>query len=309
MCRKSAWAGIKVGAEVFFLKRFIQNLQDWELTRIIGIMWHSFKARFQRPIEAARDKDATSFQIEKGKKAAKELQDMLKPHLLQRLKTDFLMDKLPSKKDFVVWTHLSQQQRDLYSAYVEAKDGAVMQTIRVKSSPLIALSWLKKLVGHPVLVADNDKQVPISTMHSRDLLRDSVKLQVAVDLVLSFSKDGHKTLLFSQSTKTLDIIQRVLKGRAKGIGRIDGKVTGKNRQQVVDSFNSNGSEMDVMLISTGAGGVGLTLNAADRVILYDPAWNPASDSQAVDRCYRIGQTKDVFVYRLISAGTVEEKVP
>ena len=183
-----------------------------------------------------------------------------------------------------------------------------MQTIQVKSSPLIALSWLKKLIGHPVLVADGDKQVPIAAMDARDLLRDSVKLQVAVDLVLSFSKEGHKTLVFSQSTKTLDIIQRVLKGRARGIGRVDGKVTRKNRQQVVDSFNAHGGPIEVMLISTGAGGVGLTLNAADRVILYDPAWNPASDSQAVDRCYRIGQTKDVFVYRLISAGTVEEKV-
>jgi DNA excision repair protein ERCC-6 len=241
--------------------------------------------------------------------AAKELQDLLKPHLLQRLKIDFLSDKLPTKKDFVVWTHLSQKQRTLYSTYVEAKDGAVMETILgMKSSPLIALSWLKKLIGHPVLVSDEDKQVPISAFDSCELLRDSVKLQIAADLVQTFSKEGHKTLVFSQSTKSLDIIQRVLEGRTKGIGRVDGKVKGRNRQQVVDHFNDNGSSIDVMLISTGAGGVGLTLNAADRVILYDPAWNPASDSQAIDRCYRIGQTKDVFVYRLIAAGTVEEKV-
>jgi SNF2 family DNA or RNA helicase len=269
----------------------------------------SFKNRFQRPIEAARNKDATKFQIEQGKLAAKELQDLLKPYLLQRLKVDFLAEKLPAKKDFVVWTHLSLKQRSLYSAYVEAKDGAVMETILgLKSSPLIALSWLKKLIGHPILVSDGEKQSPISSIAPCDLLRDSVKLQIAADLVEHFSKGGHKTLVFSQSTKSLDIIQRVLKGKARGIGRVDGKVTGKHRQEAVDRFNEDGSLIDVMLISTGAGGVGLTLNAADRVILYDPAWNPASDSQAVDRCYRIGQTKDVFVYRLIAAGTVEEKV-
>jgi len=240
--------------------------------------------------------------------AAKELQDILKPHLLQRLKVDFLMDKLPSKKDFVIWTHLSKRQRAMYSAYVEAKDGTVMNTIRVKSSPLIAISWLKKLIGHPILVSDENKGAKISSSHSGDLLRDSVKLRVATDMVQSFSKKGHKTLVFSQSTQILDILQRVLKDRVKGIGRIDGKVTGRNRQHVMDYFNQTGTSMDVMLLSTGAGGVGLTLNAADRVILYDPDWNPAADSQAADRCYRIGQTKEVCVYRLISAGTVEEKV-
>lgn len=261
------------------------------------------------PIEAARDKDAAESQIEKGKETAKNLQDILKPYLLQRQKIDFLKGKLPSKKDFVVWTHLSDKQRSLYSAYVEAKDGAVMDTILgVKSSPLVALSWLKKLIGHPVLVSEEeDKQGLISAASPCSLLRDSVKLQIATDLVYQFSQKGHKTLIFSQSTKSLDILQRVLEGNLV-LGRVDGQVTGKHRQHVVDRFNERGSAISVMLISTGAGGVGLTLNAADRVILYDPAWNPASDSQAVDRCYRIGQTKDVFVYRLIAAGTIEEKV-
>jgi hypothetical protein len=126
------------------------------------------------------------------------------------------------------------------------------------------------------------------------------------DLVHSLRENSHRTLIFSQSTKVLDIIQYVLKDTVK-LGRIDGQTKEKDRQRFVDEFNNPESTIEAMLISTKAGGQGLTLTGADTVIVYDPSWNPAEDSQAVDRCYRIGQKKPVTVYRLITSGTVEEK--
>jgi hypothetical protein len=105
----------------------------------------------------------------------------------------------------------------------------------------------------------------------------------------------------------LDIIQKALK-EVVTLARIDGRTAEKHRQSIVDDFNSGTSVVDAMLLSTKAAGVGLTLTGADRVVIYDPSWTPAEDSQAVDRAYRIGQTKKVFVYRMITAGTVEEKM-
>lgn len=195
----------------------------------------------------------------------------------------------------------------MYAEYVEAKDSAVADVLSgVKSSPLEAITWLKKLCGHPVLVS---KSVDKASLPSPwELKQDSVKLQVLDALVAQLTKQGHRILIFSQSTKMLDIIQSVLRGQVEGISRIDGSTKEKDRQRLVDSFNEPRSTTQVMLLSTGAGGVGLTLTGADRAIIYDPSWNPAEDSQAVDRCYRIGQKKEVTVYRFIAAGTVEEKV-
>lgn len=170
------------------------------------------------------------------------------------------------------------------------------------SSPLSAIQWLKKLCGHPSLV----KGVALDDPDVEELIEESSKLQVLFSLVQRLNRAGHRALIFSQSTKMLDIIEKVLEDSITYL-RIDGSTPEKFRQKAVDKFNKDGSEVDVMLLSTKAAGVGLTLTGANRAIIYDPSWNPAEDSQAVDRCYRIGQTKNVTVYRFIAAGTVEEK--
>ena len=244
-----------------------------------------------------------------GEKANLKLQQKLKPYLLQRLKVDFLADKLPKKQDFVVWTQLSKKQRSMYSSYVESVDSAVANVLTgVTTSPLEAVTWLKKLCGHPILVKKGQhlSKKSFENMEPNELKRDSSKLKVLEKLVERLSNLGHRTLIFSQSTKMLDIIERVLHRFL--ISRIDGSTKEKDRQRRVDLFNNPHSDVEIMLLSTKATGVGLTLTGADRAIIYDPSWNPAEDSQAVDRCYRIGQTKEVAVFRLITAGSVEEKV-
>ncbi|KAL3938543.1 MAG: hypothetical protein SGARI_001702 [Bacillariaceae sp.] len=267
-----------------------------------------FQNRFGSPIEAARSSDATEWEIERGEKAMMELQSILQPYFLQRLKVDYLAQSLPPKKEFVLWTNLSSLQRKKYDEYVTSKDSGLADYLDGReNSPLFAITWLQKLCGHPLLVRDQEDG-PLEALEeigNEELLHQSAKLRVMHDLLHSLIDNGHRTLIFSQSTKVLDIIQCVLKDVQ--LSRIDGQTKEKDRQRFVDEFNDSESSVDAMLISTKAGGQGLTLVGADTVILYDPSWNPAEDAQAVDRSYRIGQKKPVTVYRLITSGTVEEK--
>lgn len=204
---------------------------------------------------------------------------------------------LSKKQEFVVWTHLSDRQRQLYETYI-ADSGKVSAVLTGEvRSPLEAITHLKKLCDHPLLVS-NDK------VSEQSIVKESGKLETLVQLVDSFRRDGHKCLIFSPSTKILDIIESVLSIKS---ARIDGSISGKARQSLVDKFNEEYSDIKAMLLSTKAAGCGLNLTSADRAIIFSPSWNPADDSQAVDRCYRIGQMKNVVVYRFITAGTVEGK--
>jgi DNA excision repair protein ERCC-6-like len=282
-----------------------------------------FHEAYVKPIEAARSADAEEWEITAGEQAMIALQRKINPYFLQRLKKDHLTDKLPKKREYVLWTNLSPVQRQKYSEYVQSKDSAIADYFSgVVTSPLFAISWLQKLCGHPLLAATDDSTLPedddpddekptkpsreLANYDPKELMRDSAKLQVLHDLMDFLKSKGHRTLIFSQYTKVLDIIHCVLKDRFT-LSRIDWKTKEKDRQRFVDEFNRKDSQFDAMLVSTKAGGVGLTLVGADTCIVYDPSWNPAEDAQAVDRAYRISQDKEVTVYRLIAAGTVEEK--
>lgn len=132
------------------------------------------------------------------------------------------------------------------------------------------------------------------------------KMVVLEKLLALWQKRRQKTLLFSRSTRMLDILQLFLISKAISYSRLDGNTRVDERLQLVNEFNRSGSNKSVFLISTKAGGVGLNLPSATNVVIFDPSWNPAHDCQAQDRAYRIGQTKDVQVYRLITLGTIEE---
>ena len=265
--------------------------------------------QYAKPIEEGRHKNASETAIRIAEKSNDALQLKLRPHFLQRMKTEF-MNQLPTKRELVVWTHLSSKQRRLYEQYVNQGDKVASVLAGDIKSPLEAVTWLKKLCGHPLLVetiGEYDRTDMVDTKDPQVLLRESAKLEVLVALMGRLQRSGHRTLIFSQSTRMLDIIERVL-CKTVSLSRIDGTTKGKDRQLRVEGFNNEASDIDAMLLSTKAAGLGLTLIGASRAIIYDPSWNPAEDSQAVDRCYRIGQRKDVTVYRLISAGTVEEKM-
>lgn len=154
---------------------------------------------------------------------------------------------------------------------------------------------------------DNHCPFSIDDVSDEDLLQESGKMKLTLELVQNLRSTGHRTLIFSTSKRILDMIQRILRMRKFSIARLDGSVTKPSeRNLIVQDFQRSGK--DVFLLTTQVGGVGLTLTNADRVIIYDPNWNPATDAQAVDRAFRIGQTRDVYVYRLITCGTIEEKI-
>lgn len=136
----------------------------------------------------------------------------------------------------------------------------------------------------------------------------SGKLVLLHKLLPKLQKEGHKVLIFSQFTMVLDVLEDYLASQSFGYERLDGRVTGNDRQSAIDRFCDPSRDRFVFLLSTKAGGQGINLTAADTVIIFDSDWNPQNDSQATARCHRIGQKKDVKVYRLITRNTYEQQL-
>ena len=250
-----------------------------------------FQNKFGKPIEAARSVDADTFEVERGEEAMQELQQLIQPYFLQRMKAECLAEALPPKHEYVLWTNLSSLQREMYTEYIRSESVSSILEGEAKS-PLFAITWLQKLCGHPLLVGEEtvDTIGKFDEYDSNVLMAASAKLEVMYNLVDALIRKGHRTLIFSQSTKVLDIIERVLKDKFKLL-RIDGQTREKDRQRYVDEFNEQGSDVDLMLISTKAGGQGLTLTGADSCVVYEPSWNPAEDAQAV------GKSRDMKIWR------------
>ncbi|NXJ23245.1 ERC6L protein, partial [Dicrurus megarhynchus] len=241
-----------------------------------------------------------------------------------------VMPSLTRKNDFVVWVYLAPVQEEIYRNFLCLDH--VKEVLMTTRSPLAELTVLKKLCDHPRLLSaraciqlgleeqegcEQDYRMEagmLSGMNKVDHLSDetviqeSGKMQFLVGLLERLREEGHRTLVFSQSRKMLDIIELVLSRRQFQILRIDGTVTHlTERERRINAFQSN-TDYSVFLLTTQVGGVGITLTAASRVVIFDPSWNPATDAQAVDRAYRIGQKENVVIYRLITCGTVEEKI-
>ncbi|NWS44928.1 ERC6L protein, partial [Probosciger aterrimus] len=241
-----------------------------------------------------------------------------------------IMPSLTRKNDFVVWVYLAAVQEEIYRNFLSLDH--VKEVLMTTRSPLAELTVLKKLCDHPRLLParacvqlgleeqEHVEQEPkseagmlagtnkIDHLSEETLIQESGKMLFLVGLLERLREEGHRTLVFSQSRKMLDIIEHVLSRRQFRIMRIDGTVTHLlEREKRISAFQRN-RDYSVFLLTTQVGGVGITLTAASRVVIFDPSWNPATDAQAVDRAYRIGQKENVVIYRLITCGTVEEKI-
>ncbi|XP_075429078.1 DNA excision repair protein ERCC-6-like isoform X2 [Ascaphus truei] len=304
----------------------------------------TFKMEFENPITRAREKDSTPGEKALGLKISENLMKIIKPYFLRRTKDDVKnpqtpeqanvdpnkaarapsMPSLSRKNDFIVWVYLSLVQEEVYKKFISLDQ--IKELLMTTRSPLAELNILKKLCDHPRLLSaraciqlglEGDDQCNEEGDHAvtkydhlsdETLIEESGKLLFLMDLLHKLKADGHRTLVFSQSRKMLDMIDRILKNKGFKIMRIDGTVTDlTERERRISRFQSS-REYSVLLLTTQVGGVGLTLTAADRVVIFDPSWNPATDAQAVDRAYRIGQKQDVVIYRLITCGTVEERI-
>eukprot|EP01117_Protostelium_nocturnum_P010209 TRINITY_DN3656_c0_g1_i2.p1 TRINITY_DN3656_c0_g1~~TRINITY_DN3656_c0_g1_i2.p1 ORF type:complete len:768 (+),score=279.00 TRINITY_DN3656_c0_g1_i2:208-2511(+) len=222
------------------------------------------------------------------------------------------------KNDFVVWVKICKEQLETYKAFLETEE--VQLALNKTNSPLAAIGVLKKLCQHPLLLNSESKMCQDLDLGNFTALDKNILRPTGIDSVISVSGkliflakllpqmklEGHRVLLFSQSVKMLTIFETVLKKFGYKFLRIDGSTKGKDRQILIDQFNSDPSYFCFML-TTEVGGLGINLTGANRAVIFDPAWTNLDD-QAVDRIYRIGQKKDVVVYRLITSGTIEEKI-
>lgn len=249
----------------------------------------TFNTRIRRPIERERSKDA---QLALNRRVA--------PLILRRTKDEVAKD-LPEKTEIIHGIDLSKKQTDLYESVRASMDKRVREAIEAKGLAkshivvLDALLKLRQICCHPQLL-DNPAAKKVE---------DSAKLDYLTDELLpTLLEEGRRILLFSQFTSMLALIEEHLV--KKGIRHL--KLTGqtKDRAKLVKEFQSG--EVPIFLISLKAGGTGLNLTAADTVIHYDPWWNPAAENQATDRAHRIGQTKPVFVHKLVCRGTIEERI-
>ena len=263
----------------------------------------NFRQQFEFPIRQGGYANASNLQVQTAMKCAETLKDTISPYLLQRFKADVASD-LPSKSEQVLFCKLTKFQRNAYESFLSSDDlKAIMSG---KRQILYGVDILRKICNHPDLV--EHRTLSIKSGYSYGSGAKSGKIQVVKALLELWKEQGHKTLLFAQHRIMLDILEKFVRSMA-GLNyrRMDGTTPISTRQSLVDEFNSN-SDVHIFLLTTKVGGLGVNLTGADRVIIYDPDWNPSTDIQARERAWRLGQKREVMIYRLMTAGTIEEKI-
>jgi superfamily II DNA or RNA helicase len=272
------------------------SLFDFAMPGFLGTLSH-FRDRYGRNGKINRDGVL-------GERAP--LKQRINPFVLRRLKENVAPD-LPPKTIVERKVGLTPRQVGLYKEVIRSAECRTMLADvaekgvgRAQAQILSAYTKLRTICNHPALADGTIKGGLVKSS-------DSGKLDCLMELIEEVVDGQHRTLLFCQSTQMLDIIQTLLGNRRVRFLRLDGSTPAGRRQEIVDQFNRDKS-IPCFLISTKAGGTGLNLTGADTVIFYDHDWNPANDNQAQDRAHRIGQTKPVTVYKLVSQGTIEEQI-
>ncbi len=287
---------LKTGFKICLSGTPIENnlLELWSLFEFLmpGFLGsqNGFQKGFVKPI---KDGDEESMEY---------LRTRVKPFILRRTKSEVAKD-LPPKVENVYYSALIEEQKELYASLAKKLREQVLEKVdqegiaQSQMSILDALLKLRQICCHPRLLK---LDIPGVTPNL-----PSGKFEAFKDLVTGIIDDGHKVLVFSQFVKMLHIIRSWLSMNKIPFAYLDG--SSKDRFDQVDLFN-NDPDIPIFLISLKAGGTGLNLTSADYVIHYDPWWNPAVESQATDRTHRIGQTKKVFSYKMITENSVEEKI-
>ena len=249
----------------------------------------SFKENYSNPIDKEGD------ELRAG-----ELQRIVNPFILRRTK-ERVATELPPKTEDVIYCEMEADQRRVYDAYRNSYRDQLMDKIadeglgKSKLMVLEALTRLRQICDSPALLKDDDIAV-----------NQSIKIKEIVRHITNKTAN-HKVLIFSQFVSMLSLIRDELHKLNIPHEYLDGQRSSKQREASVNNFQQN-NKLRVFLISLKAGGLGLNLTSADYVYIIDPWWNPAVENQAIDRCYRIGQDKHVFAYRMICKNTVEEKI-
>nr|XP_031863638.1 uncharacterized protein CI109_000890 [Kwoniella shandongensis]KAA5530710.1 hypothetical protein CI109_000890 [Kwoniella shandongensis] len=240
----------------------------------------------------------------------KRLHKVLRPFLLRRLKKD-VESELPDKVEKVIYTKMSALQWKLYESVQKYKTLPTDMTAakpQKRQNLQNALMQLRKICNHPYVFREVDEDFTVGHTTDEQIIRVAGKFELLDRILPKLFGTGHKVLIFFQMTEIMTIVSDFFDFRGWKYCRLDGSTKAEDRQTLLSTFNDPQSPYQVFILSTRAGGLGLNLQSADTVIIYDTDWNPHADLQAQDRAHRIGQKKEVRVLRLISSGTVEELV-
>ncbi|KAL0063734.1 DNA-dependent ATPase protein rad54 [Marasmius tenuissimus] len=289
---------------------------------------NDFRKNFENSIIRGRDASASDHVKAESEKKLKELGGLVTKFIIRRT-NDLLSKYLPVKYEQVVFCGLSDFQLSLYRLFISSPE--IKALLRgTESQPLKAINILKKLCNHPELLnlpddlRGSDHLIPEgfqgagASNSGRSGGRGATQA-VRCDWGGKFmvlerflhhlkTQTNDKIVLISNYTQTLDLFEKLCRSKKYGYFRLDGTMSITKRQKLVDQFNNPEGKEFVFLLSSKAGGCGINLIGANRLILFDPDWNPAADQQALARVWRDGQKKECFVYRFISTGTIEEKI-
>ncbi|ODM22819.1 ISWI chromatin-remodeling complex ATPase ISW2 [Aspergillus cristatus] len=237
-----------------------------------------------------------------------QLHRVLRPFLLRRVKSDVEKSLLP-KKEINLYVPMSEMQVKWYQKILEKDIDAVNGAAGKRESKTRLLNivmQLRKCCNHPYLFEGAEPGPPYTT--DEHLVYNSGKMVILDKILTRMQKQGSRVLIFSQMSRVLDILEDYCVFRDYKYCRIDGTTAHEDRIAAIDDYNKPGSDKFVFLLTTRAGGLGINLTSADIVVLYDSDWNPQADLQAMDRAHRIGQTKQVVVFRFVTEKAIEEKV-
>lgn len=278
-----------------------------------------FMGQFAIPITQGGYANSTDVQVQIAYKCACVLRDTIKPFLLRRTKAEVNSKlKLPDRNEQVLFCKLTDRQRMLYQSFLDSP--TVRDIKRGLCQIFVGLIHLRKICNHPDLFdateCCNRKSQAKEPKRPKEIITEddtygyfkkSGKMMVVDALLKLWKKQGHKVLLFTQSRQMLKIFCNYLAGNGYNFLTMDGTTQINARHALIDKFN-NDEDTFLFLLTTRVGGVGVNLIGANRIIIYDPDWNPSTDIQARERAWRIGQQRHVIIYRLITAGTIEEKI-
>ncbi|XP_044069023.1 DNA excision repair protein ERCC-6 isoform X2 [Siniperca chuatsi] len=271
-----------------------------------------FMEQFSVPITMGGYSNASPVQVQTAFKCASVLRDTINPYLLRRMKADVKANlSLPDKNEQVLFCRLTEEQRQVYQSFLDSKE--VYQILNGDMQVFSGLIALRKICNHPDLFSGGPRMlrgIPEDQLTEEEhfgFWKRSGKLIVVESLLRLWFKQGHRVLLFTQSRQMLDILEVFVRQNNYLYLKMDGTTTIASRQPLIARYNEDKS-IFIFLLTTKVGGLGVNLTGANRVIIYDPDWNPSTDTQARERAWRIGQKQQVTIYRLLTAGTIEEKI-
>lgn len=290
---------IMTGAPIQNKLAELWSLFDFVFPGKLGVL-PVFESEFAVPISVGGYANASPLQVSTAYRCAVVLRDLIMPYLLRRMKSD-VNAHLPKKTEHVLFCSLTAEQRSVYRAFLASSD--VEQIFDGNRNSLFGIDVMRKICNHPdLLEREHSFQNPDYGNPER-----SGKMKVIAQVLKVWKEQGHRVLLFSQTQQMLDIVENFLTGGEYNYRRMDGMTPIRQRMALIDEFNHS-DDIFIFILTTKVGGLGTNLTGANRVIIFDPDWNPSTDMQARERAWRIGQTKDVTIYRLITRGTIEEKV-